>query len=307
MRFSHSELLGRLLGIWVILFLFCTPVPGYGAVTTSVSSGIALDRLEWTIGPSSSFPISELVFKSTSWQNSFNAQWIHDSNIWFLEGTAGFGYVFTGSVVDRDFSLPHKQGEFSRSESEINGHNSLLFSFDGGYRIWATDRWTVTLISGFTWTQVRYQIENGDQIIPPGGADLSNLNSEYRARWYGPTVGFRWNTDLCPIPLWFFLEGRFWPLIAYRGKGTWNLRSDFEQDPSFTHKDDNGYGGEVTTTLRYPFTDHWTVEAGWTGRFLRTSNGKDRTFFSNGTEGTIPLLDVSQDTHWFRLGLRYLW
>lgn len=132
MRFSHSELLGRLLGIWVILFLFCTPVPGYGAVTTSVSSGIALDRLEWTIGPSSSFPISELVFKSTSWQNSFNAQWIHDSNIWFLEGTAGFGYVFTGSVVDRDFSLPHKQGEFSRSESEINGHNSLLFSFDGG-------------------------------------------------------------------------------------------------------------------------------------------------------------------------------
>lgn len=290
----------------VVLFL-SVPVSGYGAVTTSVSSGIALDRLEWTIGPSSSFPISELVFESTSWQNSFNAQWIDDASPWFLEGTVGFGYVFSGEVVDSDFALSSKQGVFSRSVSDINGHNSLLFSLDGGYRIWTTDRWVVSLISGFTWTQVRYEIENGDQTIPPGGADLSGLNSEYRARWYGPTIGFRWTTDLKPVPLFFFLEGRYWPIIGYRGKGTWNLRADFEQSPSFTHKDDNGYGGDVTATLRYPITHHWILEGGWTGRFLRTSNGTDRTFFSNGTQGTIPLLDVSQDTHWFRLGLQYLW
>jgi len=304
---SHSKMIGRLSAILFVFSLLYVPVPGYGAVTTSVSSGIALDTLEWTIGPSSSFPISELVFETTSWQNSFNVQWVNHSNKWFLEGTAGFGYVFSGSVVDRDFSLPRKQGEFSRSESEINGHNSLLFLLDGGYRIWTTDRWVVSLITGFTWTQVRYQFEDGDQIIPPGGANLSNLNSEYRARWYGPTVGFRWTTDLKPLPLFLFLEGRYWPIIEYRGKGNWNLRSDFDQNPSFTHKDDNGYGGDVTATLRYPFTAHWTLEGGWTGRFLRTSDGTDRTFFSDGTDGTIPLLDVSQDTHWFRLGLRYLW
>lgn len=128
------------LGLLVIPFLLCLSAPGYGAVTTTVSSGIALDRLEWTIGSTSSFPISELSFESTSWQNSFNVQWAHDASSWFVEGTAGFGYVFSGSVVDSDFSLPHKQGEFSRSESEINGHNSLLFSLDGGYRIWTTNR-----------------------------------------------------------------------------------------------------------------------------------------------------------------------
>jgi len=294
-------------GLVFVSFLLCLPPSGYGAVTTTVSSGIALDTLEWTIGPSSSFPISELKFESTSWQTTFNAQWAHDTSPWFLEGTAGFGSVRSGSVVDSDYSLPHKQGIFSRSESDINGHNSLLFSLDGGYHIWTTDRWVVSLISGFTWTQVRYQIQNGEQTIPPGGANLAGLNSEYRARWYGSTIGFRWNTNLKPVPLFLFLEGRFWPFIQYRGKGNWNLRSDFEQSPSFTHKDDNGYGGDVTATLRYPITNHWMVEGGWTGRFLRTSNGTDRTFFSNGTESTIPLLNVSQDTHWFRIGLQYLW
>ena len=294
-------------GFLLVGLFLSSPVLGYGAVTTSVSSGIALDRLEWAIGPSSSFPISELKFESTSWQTTFTTQWAHDTSPWFLEGTAGFGSVRSGSVVDSDYSLPHKQGIFSRSESDINGHNSILFSLDGGYHIWTTDRWVVSLISGFTWTQVRYQIQNGEQSIPPGGANLSGLNSEYRARWYGPTMGFRWNTNLNPIPLFFFLEGRFWPVIQYRGKGNWNLRSDFEQSPSFTHKDDNGYGGDVTATLRYPITNHWMVEGGWTGRFLRTSNGTDRTFFSNGTESTIPLLNVSQDTHWVRIGLQYLW
>ncbi len=297
----------RCAGLVLFACLLCLSAPVSGAVTTTVSSGIALDRLEWTIGPSSSFPISELVFQATIWQTTFSTQWSSDSSRWFVEGTAGFGSVLSGSVVDSDFSLPNMQGLSSRSESDIDGHNSLLFSIESGYHIWTTDRWVVSLVSGFTWTQVRYQIKNGEQTFPSGGSDLSGLNSEYRARWYGPNIGFRWNTDLRPFPLSFFLEGRFWPLIQYSGKGTWNLRTDFEQDPSFTQKDDNGYGGDVTATLRYPMTTHWIVEGGWTGRFLRTSNGTDRTFFSNGTEGTVTLLDVSQDTHWFRLGLQFLW
>ncbi len=296
-----------LLGVIFLSSFLYIPGQAYAAVTTTLSSGIAIDKLKWTIGPSSSFPISELKFDSTSWQSSFHVQWGHDTSPWFLEGMVGFGSVFSGSVEDSDYSLPHKEGLVSRSESDINGHHSLFFSIDGGYRIWTTDRWVVTLITGFSWTQVRYHIEDGKQTVPSGGADLSGLNSEYRARWYGPTIGFRWRTDLRPIPLFLFLEGRYWPVIEYRGKGTWNLRSDFEQDPSFTHKDDTGYGGDVTATLRYPVTNHWMLEGGWTGRFLRTSDGRDRTFFSNGTQGTIPLLRVSQDTHWFRFGLQYLW
>ena len=280
----------RLPGILLFSFFCCLSVPVYGSVTTTVSSGIALDKLEWTIGPSSSFPISELVFEATIWQTTFNTQWAHDTTPWFVEGTAGFGYVFSGSVVDSDFALPHKNGLFSRSDSDIDGHNSILFSIDAGYRVWTTDRWVVSLISGFTWTQVRYQIVNGTQTVPPGGADISGLNSEYRARWYGPTVGFRWNTNLNPVPLFLYIEGRFWPIIQYSGKGTWNLRTDFDQDPSFTHKDDEGYGGDVTATLRYPITNHWMIEGGWTGRFLRASDGKSRTNFSNGSHSTISFI-----------------
>lgn len=283
------------------------PVSGLAEVTTSASSGLAFDTLEWTIGPSSSFPISQLVFESSSWQSALNLQWADDTSPWFVEGTAGMGWVYSGQVVDSDFSLPHQQGVFSRSVSEVNGHNSLSFSLESGYRMWTTERAVMSLTTGFTWTQIRFQIQNGDQIVPPAGVDLSGLNSEYRARWYGPTVGIRLSTDLKPIPLFLHVEGHYWPVVWYRGQGAWNLRTDFEQTPSFTHKDDNGYGGDVTATLRYPVTTKWMVEAGWTGRFLRTSNGTDRTFFSNGTQGTIPLLHVSQDTHWYHIGLRYLW
>ena len=293
--------------VMVIVVCGGWPLTGYGAVTTSFNSGLALDTLEWTIGPTSSFPISELSFEASSWQSTVNLQWADEASPWFVEGTAGMGWVFSGEVVDSDFALPNKQGLFSRRVSEVNGHNSLLLEVGSGYRVWTTDRSVVALTAGFAWTQIRFQIENGEQTVPPGGADLSGLNSEYRARWYGPTVGFRWMADLKPVPLFLLLEGRYWPVVWYRGKGTWNLRTDFEQTPSFTHKDDNGYGGDITATLRYPITTQWMVDAGWTGRFLRTSNGTDRTFFSNGTESTIPLLQVSQDTHWFHLGLRYLW
>jgi len=294
---------------WLVLVAVFLGQPGLGfaAVTTVVSSGLAWDTLEWSIGPSSSFPISELKFESSSWQNAFNLQWVDDTSPWFLEGTAGVGWVFSGDVVDSDYALPHKQGLFSRSVSEVNGHNSLTFNVGSGYRIWTTERAVVSLTTGFTWMQIRFQIRNGDQTVPPGGVDLSGLNSEYRARWFGPTFGFRWTADLKPFPLFLYVEGRYWPVVWYRGKGTWNLRTDFEQTPSFTHKDDNGYGGDVTATLRYPITRQWMVEAGWTGRFLRTSNGTDRTFFADGTQSTIPLLHVSQDTQWVHMGLRYLW
>jgi hypothetical protein len=115
------------------------------------------------------------------------------------------------------------------------------------------------------------------------------------------------DTDLKPVPLLLSVEGHYWPVVWYRGQGAWNLRGDFEQTPSFIHEDQNGHGGDVSTTLQYSITKSWLMTAGWTGRFLRTSNGMDRTFFSDGTQGSIPLLRVSQDTHWFHIGLGYVW
>lgn len=290
-----------------LLFWLQGPIEGVAEVTTSVTSGLALDTLEWTIGPSTSFPISRLVFESTSWQNSLDVQWEDETRPWFIRGSAGMGWILSGQVVDRDFALPNQQGLFSESVSDINGHNSLVFSVETGYRVLRTDRIGVALTTGFTWTQIRFQIQDGVQTVPPAGADLSGLNSEYRARWYGPMVGIRWTTDLKPVPLLLSVEGHYWPVVWYRGKGTWNLRDDFEQTPSFIHEDQNGHGGDVSTTLQYSITKSWMMTAGWTGRFLRTSNGMDRTFFSDGTQGSIPLLRVSQDTHWFHIGLGYVW
>jgi hypothetical protein len=76
------------------------------------------------------------------------------------------GWILSGQVVDRDFALPNQQGLFSESVSDINGHNSLLFSVETGYRVLRTDRIGVALTTGFTWTQIRFQIQDGIQTFP---------------------------------------------------------------------------------------------------------------------------------------------
>jgi len=281
-----------------------------GEIKTALKSGPQLDHLEWTIGSDPSFILSELIFDSMSIHTEGSITWYDPVHPWLLEGRAGFGQVLSGSVIDTDYLSPGRANLFSESESDLDGHNNLNFEIDLGYRTGLTDRFLSYWLVGFAWSQTRYQIVNGLQTKDPFNLTVlgpfSGLNSEYRAKWYGPTMGFNVITSLHPWPFLLQFDARYWPYLWYEGKGVWNLRSDFMQDPSFIHEA-TGYGGDVQVRLRHFLSKSCSVELGYSGMYLRASEGTDTTFFSNGTVSTIPLLNVSQNSHFFHVGLEFIW
>ena len=301
--------------ILTVAFIFLTHVFFFDAfaqaeIKTAVKTGPQLDHLEWTIGSDPSFILSELIFDSVSMYTEGTVTYYDSGHPWFLETRGGFGHVLSGTVIDTDYLSPGRANLFSESESSINGHNSLNFEIDVGYRAGLTDRFLSYWLMGFAWNQTRFQIIDGVQTKDPFNLTVlgpfSGLNSEYRARWYGPTLGFNVTTSLHPWPFLFQVDARYWPYVWYEGKGVWNLRSDFMQNPSFIHEA-TGYGGDIQIRLRHFLSNGFVLELGYSGMYLRASDGTDTTFFSSGTVSTIPFLNAAQNSHFFHIGVELIW
>lgn len=101
-----------------------------------------------------------------------------------------------------------------------------------------------------------------------------------------------------------------WANLTYRGTGRWNLRNgttpdSFAQDPSFLHQAD-GFGGDVEVRLRYRPSPHWDLSLGWMGTWLQAKNGTDTTYFADGSQATIGLLDVKSQSNFYSFGIGYL-
>ena len=300
----------------IYLLSFCLiPVSSTQAeINTALKVGPRWDHLEFTISPfrGAGFVGSELVFDSTSLFTEGVVTWSDPSHPWFLRGHGGFGQVLTGTSTDSDWFTPGRTNLFSESESDLDGHNILNFGADGGYRVWEDNYYTVYLLGGFAWNQTRYQMVDLVQTQDPfglfgGTGPIPNHNSEYRARWYGPTLGFHiMSIPFKPLRLAVQLDGRVWPYLWYEGKGVWNLRTDFAQNPSFI-QEANGFGGDIQLKVRHFLTSGFVIEAGYSGIFLRADDGTTTIFRSNGTQATTDLLDVSQDANFFHLGLEFIW
>jgi hypothetical protein len=269
-------------------------------------AGVQQDRVGWNIGVGSPNVLSELGFRSTSIKGQVDLTYTTSDRKWLAHGRIGYGGIVSGTVRDQDFSQSNRQGLFSSSVSDAGGHDVQSYFGEAGYRLLDAPRGSLALLVGYRYDQQRFQIEDGRQEVPPGGADLSRLNSSYTAKWTGATLGALVELPVSSLPLKVELTGHFWPSVSYRGTGRWNLRSDFSQTPSFQH-DATGYGGDLGIRLRYQPTEHWDVSIGWAGTWLIAEDGTDKTFFSNGTTGTADLNRVDSRTNFYSFGIGYRW
>lgn len=120
------------------------------------------------------------------------------------------------------------------------------------------------------------------------------------------TIGTIIHYELSRIPLILSADANFFPFADYTGKGRWNLRTDFAQDPSFEH-DAVGMGGSIELQAQYRFASHWRTGMGWRGQWFEATDGTDTTFFSDGSKISIPLNKVVQQTMFFFFNLSYQW
>lgn len=294
----------------LILGWWCVSPPIASALFhAELSTGVQTDNLKWSIG-SGNFVLSELDFHATSIKTQADLLWVSSNYRWSFDIRAGLGKIVSGNIQDDDYGAANRQDLFSRSRSEMGGHTVSSLSGELGYRLVDSRDIRIALLLGYRYDIQHFNIVNATQIVPAISVDFTGLNSDYLAQWRSITVGTAFTIPLGPTPFALELSGHAWPNLTYRGTGRWNMRggsdpNSFSQNPSFLHQAD-GFGGDVEVRLRYRPSPHWDLSLGWMGTWLQAKNGTDTTYFADGSQAKIGLLDVKNQSNIYSVGIGYL-
>ena len=92
----------------------------------------------------------------------------------------------------------------------------------------------------------------------------------------------------------------------YNASATWNLRSDFAQPESFTHKAE-GYGWIYELEGLYRLTPKLAINLTLKKQDWRADrNGEDKTYFANGNTVKLKFNEVEWESFGASLGLEYV-
>jgi len=297
-----------LLRLLCFLALLTFPYSALAAFEATLDTGIQLDHLKWSTSAPGSGPniLSELTFKSLSPMGRLTLGWSSEDRPVWVDLQYGFGKVVDGSVKDEDFELDDRQGLFSRSTHDSNDHNVQTGRFRLGYGQFGNEHFSMYPNMGFQWQFARLKIEGGRVEIPDIDVDLSGLNSVYTAQWYAFSIGTVLQYQFQQVPVLITADANFFPYAYYEGQGRWNLRRDFEQDPSFK-QDAQGLGGSLEVQAQWQVRPPWQIGLGWRGQWFDADDGTTKFFLSDGQTAKIPLRSVTHYTNFFFLNLSYQW
>ncbi len=304
-------MVARLISIQVLSALLSVVFfsnPTFAAFVTSLDGGVQFDYLRWnTSGPNKEPNVlSELTFKAVSPMGRLNMAWYSEERPLWLEVQYGFGKVVDGSVKDDDFAFDDRQGLFSRSKHDSNDHNVQTGRARVGYWRFGNERFSVFPNLGFQWQFARLKIEGGRQEVPDIDIDFSDLNSVYSAQWYAFSIGSIVQYAVERIPILLTADANAFPYAYYKGRASWNLRTDFEQDPSFEQHVD-GFGGSLELQAQWKFYQDWQTGIGWRGQYFYAEDGTTKFFLSDGSREKIRLRRVKHFTNFIFLNLSYHW
>ncbi len=269
-----------------------------------VGVGYGFDSLRWNIAGASGVPnvLSELDYEdieSAVGRVDLQAA----GKKWSFDGEVTYGLIRNGRYRDDDFALSNRSGLFSRSRGSVDDHDLQGAALMVGYALHRTDSVTVRLLAGGRIYRQRLRMTDGNQEVPATGG-FADLNSTYTATWYGPAFGFSVNRRSPGSHFGVYVDGTGMPLW-YDGQGKWNLRSDFRQDPSFEH-DARGWGLTTNLKLSY-FLGPGEIYLGARYLYFTAFDGDDTTFFSDGTQVTIPFNEVEAQSVLGYAGLALNW
>lgn len=277
----------------------------------SVEPGYRHDTFEWNIAGPGGQPdiLSEL-----KWKDMHIAQLRAGGAVEFdsglrLQASVAYGRIVSGENRDSDFLADGRNLEFSRSDNDAGGRVREA-SVAAGWVVGEQGRlradgggtsYFVPML-GYAWRGIDLRMTDGHQSIPPTG-DFPGLDSRYDARWQGPWIGIEY-VDRVPEDLYGFLRLEY-HRPRFSAEADWNLREDFRHPVSFAH-DADGDGYVVTLGFHTPpqrnrFSWRLVLDYQW----WRTDAGRDRTFFSDGSQGELRLNKVRWDSWSIHYGIQF--
>lgn len=290
----------------LIIFLLCSltftgPILAneYFDTEWDFEMGYRVDEVKWSIRQSDTVKVlSELTYRDLQiFQLALNGCLVTYNNIYF-RGEANGGWILSGQAQDDDYLGPNRTLLFSKSISQTNDDNVVDLSFGAGYLfdVCGTGL-TIAPVVGYSYHEQNIRMTNGIQIFdldfPEIEGPIPGLNSTYDTRWDGPWFGLDFAYDLmCDIGIFAIYE-HHWP--RYKGKGNWNLRSDFLGD--FIHDAARGHANVVEIGINYDWCD-WII--GLSSKFQKWNSGfgVDTTFISDETDIIFPASTVLNPVTW---------
>lgn len=290
--------------------------------SVTLSTGLRMNEFDYNIasdiaGTQTPNILSELTWSDIAvYEIKGQVRHIEPASIAFLRGSLLFDAEITGGLTidgenqDSDYLGDNRTLEFSRSNNNSDSGYAIGGALSVGYRFNVAQKvrphsrtfFTLAPLAGYGWDRQEYTLTDGFQTIPATGA-FAGLDSTYTTNWYGPFVGIE--AELERNRHLFTLRGEYHSL-EYQGEGVWNLRADFQQDPSFEHEAD-GDGIRIIGSYAFAMDSRYafTLDAAHTQR--TAEDGIATTYFSNGNVGSIRFNEANDTSSAFRAGLRYAW
>jgi hypothetical protein len=238
-----------------------------------------------------------------------------------VRGMFEYGIILDGEALDTDYLGDNRTDVWFKSTASVSGNTryqaELEFGWEfrfafavKGWRIGESDRRRAIVSEVSLTPSIGYQIagheinfEDGVEVVPPSGP-FGGLDSYYEPEWQGPTsaldlrmrVGKRW-----------MLSTRYtysdW--LDFTADGTWNLRDDWQQNPSFTQTAD-GSGESVRVRLEYLIgrRKEKSVYLSYIDTDYSTDAGRDTTYFADGGSIVTRLNEATWSSQGFELGFR---
>jgi len=280
----------------------------------SLASGYREDRLNWNIASPSGNPN---VLSELEWTDIRSVQLAGQAEIttprgWHFDGTLGYAWIADGDNRDSDFLGNGRTLEFSRSDNKADKGHMLDASLGIEHAFFIPvgndpSRLSLTPMAGYAYQEQNLRMRDGRQTVSAYGfpaplGRFDGLDSRYDVRWHGPWLGLKFRARLLPglrLSLW---SEYHW--ADFHAEADWNLREDFQHPKSFRH-DADGEGVRAGGSIDYALTPRLSLGIRGDYRNWNTDDGKDKTFFADGTAGTTRLNEVRWEVFSASLGLIY--
>lgn len=260
----------------------------------------------WSFQGSGIDPLSELRLRGTdSLIGEGNADLVWKRLV--LMTSVGGGAITDGVLIDDDFDRSGHQARSSHTRSSVDDEKVFYFNIDAGWRAFT---WSLpgSTLPGYLDLFVGYQrweetyVAFGITGTPPTASTGTKvITQEYT--WDSARVGGRIHIPMS-ARLAVHTRALVLPYTRTRLDDIHHLRTDLQQNPSFSSEADGGLGFQLDFGLLYTVWKGLAVEGGY--QFWRIDSGSGDKF-THGVGGTTKdtLNEIVVERGGPYVGLRY--
>jgi len=286
----------RCVALFLVGTTFCSSALAERGGATALELGYRSDNLSWNIAGNGSGQnpniLSELSWSDLITPYARLSVEGHDKEL-HLFGAVSHGRTNSGDNQDSDYISDNRQGEYSRSNNQADGHlTDVVAGMGYRFRVENNDGRNGYMMPmvGYALHRQDLRMTDGYQTVSTPGVTqpvgpIAGLDSRYDANWYSGWLGARFMEEKLGSGLRLNFDVAYhW--VRYRAEADWNLRSDFKHPMSFEHRA-NGIGLTFSFNATAPLDKKvdWVMGVGY-GNW-RAAKGVDTVYWADYLGGGI--------------------